>query len=102
MLKAIAAVALVISATAPAQVITSYQTNNPSSPKGDPNKIVCQKEEKIGTRLGGKKVCLTVAEWEAITKDGRDQAERIQSGTPVCGNPDGGCPTGGVWDGPPH
>lgn len=92
MLRFMAASALLFSAAAPAQV-TSYRTNNPAPLRGDAHKIVCQKEEQIGTRLGGKKVCLTVAEWEALAKDGRDQTERVQSGTRVCANPP--CPSGG-------
>jgi len=96
MLKGLAAIGLIVSAAAPAQVITSYRTNNPSSLKGDPNKIVCQKEETIGTRLGAKKICLPIAEWQARQAADRDQTERVQSGTPVCANPP--CPSGGGGD----
>ena len=35
-----------------------------SSAKTDVNKIVCKKEQQIGSRLGAKKVCLTVKEWQ--------------------------------------
>lgn len=87
MLKAVTAIVLLVSAAAPAQVITSYRTNNPSTIKGDPNRIVCQKEETIGTRLGGKKICLTIAQWQARQLDDRDQTERVQSGTYMCANP---------------
>ncbi|HET8535266.1 MAG TPA: hypothetical protein VFL74_06925 [Sphingomicrobium sp.] len=87
MLKSLAAMAVLLSATASAQAVTSYRTNNPAPIKGDANKIVCQKEETIGTRLGGKKVCLTVAEWQARQQADRDQTERVQSGTRVCSNP---------------
>ena len=75
---------------------TSYVTNNPAPIKGDPNKIVCEKQEKIGTRLGGEKVCLTVAEWQARKAADRDQMERVQSGArapcaedPTCNRPMG-------------
>ena len=86
MLKGLAFVAL-LSAAAPAQMMTSDRTNNPSPLKGDPNRIVCQKEETIGTRLGAKKVCLPVAEWQARQNADREQTERVQSGTRVCANP---------------
>ena len=86
MLKSILLAALLLSAAAPAQV-TSYKTNNPAPLKGDANKIVCEKQEKIGTRLGAKKVCLTVAEWNERAKADRDMTERIQSG--VCGQGEG-------------
>lgn len=81
MLKALAAASLLVSAAVPAQVITSYKTNNPAPVKGDAHKIVCQKEETIGTRLGAKKVCLTVAEWRERQDAGRERTERIQSST---------------------
>ena len=93
MLKSLSAIALLLSAAAPAQLITSYRTENPSLPKGDPNRIVCQKEETIGTRLGVKKVCLTVTEWQARKNDDRDQTERVQGGTRTCSNPP--CPVSG-------
>ncbi len=87
--KSLVAFALLVSAAAPAQVITSYQSNKPSSIKGDPDKIVCQKEETIGTRLGAKKVCMTVSEWNARQKDERERTERIQGGTCQAGEGQG-------------
>lgn len=80
MLRKIALVALALSAAAPAQV-TSYETNKPAPMKGDPNKIVCEKEETLGTRLGAKKVCLTVSEWNELRQAHRERTEQIQSGT---------------------
>ena len=35
----------------------------PSKKKGDPNEIVCEKHEVLGTRLATKRVCKTRAEW---------------------------------------
>jgi hypothetical protein len=87
MFRALAAFAVLFATAAPAQVITSYTTNNPTATKGDADKIVCKKEEKIGTRLSAKKVCLTVAEWQAREGIAREHTERIQGGTPSCGNP---------------
>lgn len=97
MLKSLAALAVLASATAPAQVITSYEASNPAPIKGDANKVVCQKEETIGTRLGAKKVCMTVAEWQARQAADRDQVERVQGGTR---GPCAEDPTCGM--GPPH
>ena len=81
MLKSLAAVALLFAAAAPAQVVTSYKTDNPSQIKGDSDRIVCQKEEKIGTRLGARKVCLTVSEWNDLRAADRERTEEIQAGT---------------------
>ena len=80
MLKSLAGFAVLFAATASAQSV-SYATNNPAPIKGDPNKIVCQKEEKIGTRLGGKKVCLTIADWQMRQQADRDAASELQAST---------------------
>lgn len=90
MLRLSAALALVFASGASAQSV-SYLTNNPSRLAGDPNKIVCEKEDKIGTRLGGEKVCHTVAEWNQMHDGARENAERMQAGTwgpcvPECGS----------------
>ena len=55
MFRSSVALAFMFASSAGAQSI-SYLTNNPSLIKGDPNQIVCEKEDKIGTRLGGEKV----------------------------------------------
>ena len=80
MLRMIALAALILSAAAPAQV-TSYMTNNPAPLKGDSNKIVCEKVERIGTRLGAKKLCLTVTEWNELKRAHQERTQQIQSGT---------------------
>ena len=58
-MKIIAIAALVISCAATAQPVTQYQRQDADAAKTDDNKIVCKKQETIGTRLGAKKVCLT-------------------------------------------
>ena len=88
MLK-IATAALLLAATgAQAQPITSYRTANPAPVKGEPDKIVCQKEDRIGTRLGARKICLKVSEWHDRAKVHREQTERLQMGVCV---PGAGC-----------
>ncbi len=51
--------------------------------KSDVNKVVCQKEEQIGSRLGAKKVCLTVKEWLDRAQLNREETERAQQNTGV-------------------
>lgn len=48
------------------------------SDKNDPNKIVCRREEQIGSRLGAKKVCLSVKEWQDREQADRESTERLQ------------------------
>lgn len=47
----------------------------------DPNRIVCQKEDSIGSRLAAKKICLTQKEWDLRRDADRDEAERVQRDT---------------------
>jgi basic membrane lipoprotein Med (substrate-binding protein (PBP1-ABC) superfamily) len=44
----------------------------------DVNKVVCKREESLGSRLSAKKVCLTVKQWQEIAEADRDQTEGIQ------------------------
>jgi len=47
----------------------------------DVNKVVCKKEEEIGSRLGAKKVCLTVKQWQERADADREEVERAQQQT---------------------
>ena len=51
------------------------------SDEKDPNRIVCQKEDSIGSRLAAKKICLTQKEWDMRQAAHRDEAERVQRDT---------------------
>lgn len=88
MLKIAAAAFILAGVSAHAQPVTSYRTESPALLKGAPDKTVCQKEERIGTRLGGRKICLTVSEWNERAKVHREQTERLQMGVCV---PGAGC-----------
>lgn len=58
-LALIAAVAMPVAAQNPATPPTQ------TAAKEDPlNKVVCKKEENLGSRLNVKRVCLTVREWK--------------------------------------
>ena len=44
----------------------------------DPNQVICEYEEELGSRLGGHKVCATRAEWQARRNQDRMQIEKSQ------------------------
>jgi hypothetical protein len=46
--------------------------------KGDPNEVVCEKIEVIGSRLAVKRVCGTRAEWAEKRKADRDILDQVQ------------------------
>ncbi len=46
--------------------------------KKDPNKIICEKQEVLGSRLAVKRVCMTRAEWADQRRVDRQNIERQQ------------------------
>jgi hypothetical protein len=54
----------------------------------DTNRIICERQEEIGSRLGGKKVCKSAAEWDEERRQQRDTVEKYQqqaTGVPASG-----------------
>jgi len=49
----------------------------PAKPGGD-DKIVCEREEQIGSRLGARKVCMTVRQWAEKARLERQDLEKVQ------------------------
>ena len=75
-----AAIASPLAAQAPSQPQPIVVTGS----KGpDANKIVCKSQETIGSRLGAKKVCMTVQEWKEQADFYRDQTETWQRQSPA-------------------
>jgi uncharacterized protein (DUF2147 family) len=82
---AVATAALIFAAPAFAQTAPATQAA-PAAPAKDkdPNRIICEREDEIGTRLGGKKVCKTAAEWQMERQQQRESLEGVQrQGTSV-------------------
>jgi hypothetical protein len=53
--------------------------------KSDPNRVVCRKEEVIGSRLASKKTCMTVMQWDQLEREQRQSVDRIQAFKPQNG-----------------
>jgi hypothetical protein len=49
-----------------------------SDDKKDPNKMICEKQEVLGSRLAVKRVCMTRAEWAEQRRIDRQNVERQQ------------------------
>ncbi|HWI77393.1 MAG TPA: hypothetical protein VNS53_09980 [Sphingomicrobium sp.] len=47
----------------------------------DPNRLICESEEQIGSRLGKHRVCLTAEQWKEKHREQREFTDTIQSGT---------------------
>lgn len=46
--------------------------------KNDPNRVVCEKIEQIGSRLATKRICMTVAQWEEKRRLDREDLQNTQ------------------------
>lgn len=56
------------------------ENTSPQSGKTkDPNEIVCEKQEVIGSRLATKKVCMTRAQWADAKAQDRQAIEQAQT-----------------------
>ncbi len=74
------AAALLSGSPAVAQTGTPV-TQTRQTANADPNKLICQSEEQIGSRLGKHRVCLTAEQWKEKHREQREFTEEIQSGT---------------------
>lgn len=48
--------------------------------KGDPNEVVCEKQEVLGSRLAVKRICKTRAEWAEQRRADREMVDKTQMG----------------------
>ncbi len=83
MFKSIAIVMMIALAAPAAAQITFEGSTAPAAPtqaKGtNPNdKIICERQDQIGSRLGAKKVCKTAAQWAEERRTERNDLEKIQ------------------------
>ena len=72
---------VVLAAAVTAQLALAADTpTQPAGPKkhGDPNEVVCERQEELGSRLGSKRVCATRAEWQERRQQDRMQVDRTQ------------------------
>ena len=44
----------------------------------DPNEVVCEKQEVLGSRLATQKICRTRAEWAELKRRDREELEKVQ------------------------
>ncbi|MFL6863671.1 MAG: hypothetical protein ACJ8DZ_11795 [Allosphingosinicella sp.] len=75
-----AAAAFVIAA-APADDKASHTVASTSTYAA---KQICRTEVDLGTRLGGKRICRTQAEWDAYRAEARKATERAQQQGSAC------------------
>ena len=79
MLKPLIIAALAITTASPAlgETVTTT-TSNVTEKAKDPNRKICEKVEKIGSRLNIVRVCMTARQWEEQKRAHREDFERVQ------------------------
>jgi invasion protein IalB len=91
MFKPIAILSM-IALAAPAAAQTNVQPQQAASAASkdkDPNRIICERQEEIGSRLGGKKVCKTAAQWDEERQQEREALDKFQRQNTSTGSPSG-------------
>lgn len=44
----------------------------------DPNEVICERQEEIGSRLASKRICMTRSQWADQKNQDRQQLEKVQ------------------------
>ena len=88
---AIAFLSVALAAPATAQITFDDSPTTPASTQKvkDPNRMICEKQEELGSRLGGKKICRTAQEWQQWRQQNRDQVDNWQRQLTSPGTPAG-------------
>jgi len=70
-----ASLMLVLSA-APAS--SQSQATGQQAPQKDPNRVICQRIEEIGSRLASKRICMTAQQWDERRRQDRQALQDLQ------------------------
>ena len=74
-------VAVSVAASPAIAQTSSTPAATPSAPvkkTKDPNEIVCERQEELGTRLSSAKICHTRAEWAELRAQDRQMVDKAQ------------------------
>ena len=85
---------LMIAVAAPAAAQISIETDRaapaPAVKDGkDMNRIICERQQEVGSRLAAKKVCKTALEWQEERTANRRTLEDVQRQATSTGGPTG-------------
>jgi hypothetical protein len=90
MLKAVLATGLLLSVTpALAQTQAADNSQQTSKPATNPDKVICESQQQIGSRIATKKVCMTAQQWKEHAAQIRQQLDSEHVGTQNAGSPGG-------------
>lgn len=44
----------------------------------DPNRVICEKQDELGSRLSSKRICMTAEQWAQKRREERQMIDRAQ------------------------
>lgn len=65
-------------AQAPAATPPPAQTQANATSAGDPNEVICERQEVTGSRLGSKRICMTRAQRDERKLQDQQELTRVQ------------------------
>ena len=69
---------VMLSALTFAVASTAAVAGETTADKKDPNRMICEKQEVLGSRLQSRRVCMTAAEWDLKRREERQSIDRNQ------------------------
>lgn len=78
MFRIVAVCAIMLGSAAPAAAQAPDAAKQTTAKAKDPARKICQEFKETGSRLAGRRVCMTAADWAAQRQDHRDNVERAQ------------------------
>lgn len=70
-----------------AQALADPPARKTREGEGDPNQVICRSENEPGSRIKGRRICLTRAEWRELRAQSRNAIDDMQRfKPPVCGS----------------
>lgn len=79
--------AVAVATPSPAQKISFDDDTTKANPQS--GKLICEKEDSLGSRLNAQKICLTKSQWEERRREQRETLEKFQRQQTSVGSPSG-------------
>ena len=70
--------AVVLGTSAPAFAQSTQPSQQPAKPARDPNEIVCERQQELGSRIASQRICKTRAEWAEERRSQRQDVDKAQ------------------------
>ena len=80
--RGVLAAIIAASICAPPAMADTPPASNPNTKQSrgvDPNEVICQRQEVVGSRLQKRRVCMTRAQWADLQLQDRQAIEKAQT-----------------------